>query len=84
MHGAGWEFARGVAQDKSGGEHILRRNLVGDIHELGLRCDAQNDPLHRADVVIAPAKIRRQRDDWGRTPHEFILHFARIPPAFQV
>ena len=84
MHGAGRKFARSVAQNKSGGEHVLGRNLMGDIHELGFRCDAQDDPLHRADVVIAIAKVRRQRDDWGRTPHEFILHFARIPPAFQV
>ena len=84
MHGARRELARGVAQNKGGGEHILRRNLVGNIHELGLRCDAQDDPLHRADVVIATAKIRRQRDDWDRTLHEFILHFTRIPYAFQV
>ena len=84
MNGAGGKFARGVAQNKSGGEHVLGRNLVGNIHEPGLRCDAQDDPFHRADVVIAPAEIRRQRDDWGWTPHKFILHFARIPPAFQV
>ena len=84
MHGAGRKFARGVAQNKGSGKHVLRRNLVGNIHELGFRCDAQDDPPHRADIVIAPAEIRRQRDDWGRTPHEFILHFARIPPVFQV
>ena len=78
MNGAGGKFTRGVAQNKGGGEHILRRNLVGNIHELGLRCDAQDDPFHRADVVISLAKIRRQRDDWGRIPREFILHSQSI------
>ena len=42
---------------------VVRRHLVAQIDDRGLRRDRQNDALHRPDVSVGVAKVGRQGDD---------------------
>src|SRR5262245_1022181 len=44
--------------------HILRRDLMRDVHETNVRCDAEHDPLHDANITVAGTEICQQCDEW--------------------
>ena len=46
--------------------HILGRNVVTEIHQLGGRGEGQNDPFHDANVPIGQTKIGGQGDNSHR------------------
>ena len=39
-------------------------DLMRDVHQLGVRADAQDAAFHRADVVIGESEIGEQGNDW--------------------
>jgi hypothetical protein len=53
----------GAGQLQRAGRHVVRRNLVADVDERRVGADAEDDPLHRAGVVIGGPEVRQQRDD---------------------
>ena len=55
--------------------HVVRREIVRDVHQRRVRADAEHHALHDADVDIGGAEIRQERDDGARHT------VAGIPPA---
>jgi len=47
----------------------VRRHVMGEIHEPGLRVDVEDDALHAGDEIVAFAEIRQQRDERDRYRH---------------
>ena len=63
MQRARWKLARGVAQDKSSCPYILRADFVTQIYNSRFGSNVENDAFHGTDIIIAPAKVSRQRYD---------------------
>lgn len=59
----GLEKVRGI-------RHIVRRDLMGKIHDPGLGIDVEDDALHAGDEIVALAEIRQQRDERDRYRHD--------------
>ena len=60
------KYAIARRQLERAGEHVVRRDVVGDVDERRVGQIPSDDALHRAGVVIARAEVGQQRDDWPR------------------
>ena len=60
---AWWKLARGVAQDKSSCPYVLGADFVTQVYNSRFGSNLENDAFHGTDIIIAPAKISRQRYD---------------------
>ena len=59
----GWEIRRRRVEHVCGLTHMLRCNLVGNVHEGHIWDDGKDDALHRPYIAVAGAKIGGQSDD---------------------
>jgi hypothetical protein len=51
----------------------MRIHLVSDINQKTPRIDAQNDTLHRSDVMVFYSEISQQSNDW--------VHHGLVSPS---
>ena len=65
---AGGEVARRRGQLQGAVEDVVRRHVVGDVHERGIGTDVENDPFHGARVVVAGAEVTEERDNGTHHP----------------
>ena len=63
MHGPLGEEACGRLQRHRRLQHVLRRDVVSEIHQARLGANAEHDPLHDADPGIARPEIGRECND---------------------
>ena len=63
MYGVIGKVSNAVVEQERALQDILGRHAVGDINNLGVWVDAQDDSLHQANVRVLKAEVRRQRDD---------------------
>jgi len=54
------EIAMGSIEDKSSLENILLLDGMGNVNDVSLRIDAQNDAFHHGNVGITEAKVSGQ------------------------
>ena len=47
--------------------HLLRLDVVGDVHELDVGYERQDDALHLRDVTVTCAEIGGEGDDRGHS-----------------
>jgi hypothetical protein len=57
VDGALGKITDGRLKKKGTGQNGLGGNLVGQIHQLGLGANTQDDPLHRTDVWVTDSEI---------------------------
>jgi hypothetical protein len=63
VDGAWREIWARLGQDEGGMAHSLRWHLVCDVDDGGARVDAENDPLHRANVAIGLTEVSGEGDN---------------------
>lgn len=63
-----------IFKDERGLEHILRRDLMGNVHHLTAGIDIQDSPLHRSGVLTHQAEVGNQ----GNNPRWFFSQFLLL------
>jgi len=62
-HGAGGKAVDGGGQREAARGHVVRRQLVHQVHELRVRAHREHGALHGPDIVVVDAEVGQQRDD---------------------
>ncbi len=69
MHGAGRKRLREIGDEKRGTTDVLRRNLMRDVDDRGLRRETEDHAFHLGDVMVGPSEVGGQRDGGKRCRH---------------
>ena len=60
---AGRERAAGGGEGEGGRHHVVRRQVVGEVHDGRLAAGREHRAAHRPRIVILAAEVGEQRDD---------------------
>ena len=63
MNGAGRKVSVATQEVESPCLNILRRNLVSDVDNAGVRIDGKDHTFHRAGKIVLSAKVSQESDD---------------------
>jgi len=61
VRGKPWEIRHGAIEYEGGCKNVVGRNVVGNIHNVHIPVDVQNDTFHSRNKVISRAKISQER-----------------------
>ena len=62
----GWKILVRRGELQRGAQHVVRRQIVGDVNERRVRTNPERDAFHRAGVVVLRAEVGQERDDGPR------------------
>ena len=62
MDCAVWKITVTGLEQVSGIRHVVRRDVMREVHDLRLGIDVEDDALHARHEIVALAEIRQQSD----------------------